>query len=448
MRVGVAVAVDDDVATLDRALLGEESGDLGLVDGAEPRGRERLRARDVAAARLAGEPPAVVGGDRPDVDDREGRVVEPATELVGGDGSPPRRPVRGCSSGVCSFACRANKNPCHLQGFGVRRADRVRPSALRYTRRLPGGRGDTDTSTRSDGSASRREGCPVERPSRNSRICVDQPRPLTSRAPPARRGARSTPRPGRRAGRSPCPAPPGRHAPPPPPGRRRPPVCRTSTARSHAGEARQASSRSIHVTRPARSTTVLRGNASPCCGSSAGSSARRRASSVSRRRAQLLDRGRVEDAGLQGVSRTRGRGRPPQARTRAARPGSRAGRPAARPSAASVAAASGTTPGRWSTNRHAAIPHPSTRNGPGGITSAGAITGAPRDASQVTSATSRSRYGIGSRRIRPVNVATRRITGAGTGRTSRFEPSFHVSSRSPGSPCAARSVRTAPNAAA
>jgi hypothetical protein len=56
-----------------------------------------------------------------------------------------------------------------------------------------------------------------------------------------------------------------------------------------------------------------------------------------------------------------------------------------------VAAGEGTTPIRCVTNPNAAIPHPSTRNGPAGIASAGGITGAPRAASHATSATSRSR---------------------------------------------------------
>ena len=83
----VAVAVHDD--RRDPAIApfsASRRAISGWSTDAEPRGRERLRARDVAAARLAAEAPAVVGGDRPDVDDREGRVVEPATEVVGGDG--------------------------------------------------------------------------------------------------------------------------------------------------------------------------------------------------------------------------------------------------------------------------------------------------------------------------------------------------------------------------
>ena len=71
-----AVAVDDDVAAGDDPLLVEEAPDLGLVDDVEPGGREGDGARDVAAARLAVPAPAVVGGERADVDDGQSRVVE------------------------------------------------------------------------------------------------------------------------------------------------------------------------------------------------------------------------------------------------------------------------------------------------------------------------------------------------------------------------------------
>ncbi len=49
-RLGSACAVDGDLAVGGDALAREQPGDLGLVDGVEPRDRERNGARDVAAA--------------------------------------------------------------------------------------------------------------------------------------------------------------------------------------------------------------------------------------------------------------------------------------------------------------------------------------------------------------------------------------------------------------
>ena len=72
-----AVGVDDDRALGRDALLVEQADDLGLVDAVQPRRRERDRARDVAAARLAVQSPAVVGGDRAQVDDGQAGVAEP-----------------------------------------------------------------------------------------------------------------------------------------------------------------------------------------------------------------------------------------------------------------------------------------------------------------------------------------------------------------------------------
>jgi hypothetical protein len=78
-------AGDDDRATRDDALALEDPLDLGAVDARQPLGRERDRARDVAAARLARRAPAVVGAERPRVDDDEARVGELSRERVGGD---------------------------------------------------------------------------------------------------------------------------------------------------------------------------------------------------------------------------------------------------------------------------------------------------------------------------------------------------------------------------
>ncbi len=72
---------DDDVAPGGDALGREQALDLGLVDGVEPDGRECDCARHVAAAGLAVAPPAVVGGQRPGVDDGQGRIVESVAEF-------------------------------------------------------------------------------------------------------------------------------------------------------------------------------------------------------------------------------------------------------------------------------------------------------------------------------------------------------------------------------
>ncbi len=85
-RVLGAVAVDHDRAVERDALREKETLDLGLVDAAQPGRREDRRAWDVAAACLALEAPAVVGGDRADIDDGQARVGQAPVELVGRDG--------------------------------------------------------------------------------------------------------------------------------------------------------------------------------------------------------------------------------------------------------------------------------------------------------------------------------------------------------------------------
>jgi hypothetical protein len=64
--------VDDNVAIGGDPLL--QGTDLGLVDDAQPAGREGDRSRDAAAAGLAIPAPAAVGRERSDVDNgRRGR---------------------------------------------------------------------------------------------------------------------------------------------------------------------------------------------------------------------------------------------------------------------------------------------------------------------------------------------------------------------------------------
>jgi len=81
-------AVDDDFAPRNDALLTEDALDLRRVDAGEPRARERDGARDMATARLVGQAPAVVPGQRPGVDDRQSRVGQAVAELGGRNGRP------------------------------------------------------------------------------------------------------------------------------------------------------------------------------------------------------------------------------------------------------------------------------------------------------------------------------------------------------------------------
>ena len=83
-RVGVGepVAVDDDRAVGRHALVDElPRSTLGRVDALEPGDRERHRAREVAATRLALQAPAVVRRARADVDDGEVRVARGGQEV-------------------------------------------------------------------------------------------------------------------------------------------------------------------------------------------------------------------------------------------------------------------------------------------------------------------------------------------------------------------------------
>ena len=85
-HIGRVVTVDDDRAVRRHVLVDEELGDLGRIDAAEPLAGERDRARDVAAARLALESPAVVGRGRAEIDDGEVRIAQAPGEVGGGDG--------------------------------------------------------------------------------------------------------------------------------------------------------------------------------------------------------------------------------------------------------------------------------------------------------------------------------------------------------------------------
>ena len=102
------VPVEDDLATGNDVLLVQQSLDLDLVDALQPRGGKGDSSRDVTASRLARQSPAVVGGQRPDVDDRQVRVREStcssAVETTDED-SPSRhlRPISFQSKATSKF---------------------------------------------------------------------------------------------------------------------------------------------------------------------------------------------------------------------------------------------------------------------------------------------------------------------------------------------------------
>ena len=76
------VAVQHDLARVGDVLDPEQPLNLGGVDAIQPRAREGDRARDVAASCGARQVPAVVGGERTDVDDRQSGVVQAKAKLV------------------------------------------------------------------------------------------------------------------------------------------------------------------------------------------------------------------------------------------------------------------------------------------------------------------------------------------------------------------------------
>ena len=100
VRIAVAGAVDDDPAARQDALLVEDPLDLGCVDACQPGAGERDGAWNVSTACLAVEAPAVVGGERANVDDRRGRIGEEVADLRGRDlvGGLVRDQVCGCHS--------------------------------------------------------------------------------------------------------------------------------------------------------------------------------------------------------------------------------------------------------------------------------------------------------------------------------------------------------------
>ena len=75
------VAVEDDLSAGDDAFRPEQLFDLQGVDTVEPGARERDGSWDVTPSSRPALAPAVVRGQGPNVDDRQGGVVEPAAEL-------------------------------------------------------------------------------------------------------------------------------------------------------------------------------------------------------------------------------------------------------------------------------------------------------------------------------------------------------------------------------
>ena len=86
------VATDDDVGSGGHARCVEHPAKVQPIARIEPLGGECDGARDVAATGVIALAPAVVGLDRPDVDDGKPRGAEPIPETCDGDG-------RGVSDG-------------------------------------------------------------------------------------------------------------------------------------------------------------------------------------------------------------------------------------------------------------------------------------------------------------------------------------------------------------
>src|SRR5215208_7124228 len=144
-------AIHDDVTARCEALRQEEAIDLRRVDAADPRCGECDGTGDVAPTRLAVEPPAVVGGERPDIDDREVRVMETVAELGGGDrggfrcGNDFEGTHRNCVPSLDDGAGRGHqKTPVDAGVPGKPARDRV-DRALSYTVGPAGQRRNTNT---------------------------------------------------------------------------------------------------------------------------------------------------------------------------------------------------------------------------------------------------------------------------------------------------------------
>jgi hypothetical protein len=75
------IAVEDDLTIGENALRVEQPFELRIVDAAEPTVREGDGPRDVTPSSLSARPPAVVRGERPDIDDRELRLGHSPAEL-------------------------------------------------------------------------------------------------------------------------------------------------------------------------------------------------------------------------------------------------------------------------------------------------------------------------------------------------------------------------------
>src|SRR5688500_4664987 len=84
-RVGRSAAIHDDVPSRDDALFLEDASDLGPVDAGEPGTREGDRTRDVAAARLVRQTPAVVADQGSGIDEDQVWIAQAITEFGGRD---------------------------------------------------------------------------------------------------------------------------------------------------------------------------------------------------------------------------------------------------------------------------------------------------------------------------------------------------------------------------
>ena len=139
-RVGieVAIAVDDDLVPGCDALGLEKALDLGFVDGLEPGRREGDGTGQMPSSRLVVPSPAVIRGQRPDIDDGQRWLVDAFAQFVYRDHRHGRRPREvGLSDTKRPLACRGSRGE-------IRRA-LIACRTPRYTIRPAWQREDTDS---------------------------------------------------------------------------------------------------------------------------------------------------------------------------------------------------------------------------------------------------------------------------------------------------------------